>query len=48
MNLSKFLVILEASVKNASEKYPLATLIIVCLLVAWVASQPLLYVLAKG
>jgi hypothetical protein len=34
--------------RNASEKYPLATLIIVCLLAAWVAAQPLLCLLAKG
>jgi hypothetical protein len=48
MNFNKFLGMLEAPVRNASEKYPLATLIIVCLLVAWIASQPLLCILAKG
>jgi hypothetical protein len=38
---------LEAPMKNASEKYPLCTLVILCLLVAWVAAQPLLCILAR-
>jgi hypothetical protein len=47
MDFSKLLEMLETPMKNASEKYPLVTLIIVCLLAAWITAQPLLCILAQ-
>ncbi|MDR1349674.1 MAG: hypothetical protein LBJ59_02625 [Zoogloeaceae bacterium] len=43
MKFSKFIEMLETPVKNASEKYPLLTLIILCL---FITIAPAIWILA--